>query len=358
MLLYLAMESQLQELNQNFSDSTITDAKNILVQKNKEIGYWSNLDQEKNEEMIKDLNTCSTKEVINKHCPNLMDIIFSNARAAGLELLNLQGNESCIDYGCMWGALTIPLSLRTKSVVAVDQTYYSLCFLHHRILEKNLTNILLVNYNIKTLPNFVVKPDIAIINGVLEWIPNAGILELSKTYGKYKKETAPKINPYKSHLSFLTNVHSNLNKKGKTYLAIENRYDINQFLLKKDPHVSVRLVCILPRFLSNIISKLVLGRPYINWLYSFKGLKSLLKKSGFSNVELYACFPHYHAPKLIIPYDNQFHKNFTLSGFNLKPSHRILSKIKCRILSLFYIVVFKYLRLKQFAPSIIAIAHK
>jgi hypothetical protein len=76
MLLYVAMESQLQELNQNFSDSTITDAKNILVQKNKEIGYWSNLDQEKNEEMIKDLKTCSTKEVINKHCPNLMDIIF------------------------------------------------------------------------------------------------------------------------------------------------------------------------------------------------------------------------------------------------------------------------------------------
>ena len=60
----------------------------------------------------------------------------------------------------------------------------------------------------------------------------------------------------------------------------------------------------LPRFLSNLISKIKLGRPYVNYLYSFNSLKKLLIKSGFSEVDLYTAYPHYHSPLFILPYNS------------------------------------------------------
>jgi len=75
-------------------------------------GYWSNLNKTENDELINSLQNISTRDVIRKYHQWLYNVIFSPKRAAGLEVLEMSGDEVCIDCGCMWGALTIPLSKR------------------------------------------------------------------------------------------------------------------------------------------------------------------------------------------------------------------------------------------------------
>ena len=333
------------------------DRHDIYVQNGKGDGYWSNLDQDSNRKMLENLGNQPVRDIIRQHYPHLESIIFSASRVAGLEYLNLKGDEICIDYGCMWGAISVPLAQRTQAVIGIDQTHESLRFLNQRILESNIHNLHLLNHDVKALPVLENKVDVSIVNGVLEWIPETGVVELNNYYGKFKKRRYTN-RPDQDQLSFLRRVHTNLNASGKLYLAIENRFDIKQFFGAKDPHANIRFTSILPRFLANIISKLFLGRPYMNWLYSFRGIKKLLRDAGFSRVELYACFPHYHSPTSIIPYDSSFYRHFDASSIGLKASHRFRSKLRVYIQTKVYIFLFKVLRLKFFSPSIIAIAHK
>ena len=317
-------------------------------------GYWSNLDKKENQELIRALQHMDTKEAIKKYQAWLFDMIFSPKRSGGLELLDLSGDESCIDYGCMWGALTVALAKRCKHVLGVDQTMDSLKLLNARLKDEGLENVDLLCGNLKEIGCFENKFDIAVINGVLEWIPENGPIELKKYYGKYnvKEYTS---SPREQQVLFLKKVHRNLNDKGKLYLAIENRYDFKMFLGMKDPHANLLFASFLPRKAADWLSGLILGRPYVNWLYSFNDVESLLKQAGFSGIDLYMCFPDYRFPERIMPYGS------SLSGFrtsiSLKNSKgRITIKRRLGIVAEY--VAFKILKAKYFAPSIVAIAYK
>ena len=63
------------------------------------------------------------------------DFIEERVAVLKLDLIQLHGDEVCIDYGCMWGALTVPLALRTRFVLGVDQTLESLQFLKARLRQ-------------------------------------------------------------------------------------------------------------------------------------------------------------------------------------------------------------------------------
>jgi SAM-dependent methyltransferase len=318
-------------------------------------GYWSNLNKDENNELIDSLQHMSTRDAIKKYHQWLYNVIFSVKRSAGLELLEMSGDEVCIDCGCMWGALTIPLAKRCKYVFGIDQTFDSLKFLNARRKEEKLENIDLLCKNLKSIDNdFDNRFDVAIVNGVLEWIPEEGPIELKSYYGKYAKKKI-KSNPYLEQKTFLKNVNRLLQKGGKLYLAIENRYDFKMFFGVKDPHANLLFTSLLPRKIANWISIVKLGRPYVSWLYSFKGIGSLIKQSGFTKVDLYMCFPDYRFPERIIPY-NQSLKDFniTISSRNAK-GKRTAKRFLARSVEYF---IFKILKAKVFAPSIIAIGYK
>ena len=326
---------------------------NILC--SKEAGYWSNLDRNENDVFVEYLkNASSAKQALIEKYPQYYDMIFSPKREAGLEFLELTGDETCIDYGCMWGALTIPLAKRTRFVLGVDQTLQSLVFLKKRIEDENLENIDLLCENLNKMPISEKKFDIAVVNGVLEWIPEKGEIELKQYYGKKAKKDYSH-NPQEMQIDFLKKVYSNLNKKGKLYLAIENRYDLKMFLGLKDPHSNLMFTSILPRKIANFISMRRLGRPYVNWLYSFPNLKKILRDSGFNSVSLYCCFPDYHLPEFISPYDHKlegFNPTISLENKDGRITPRRLGRVIAELL------LFRYLKAKFIAPSIIAIAKK
>lgn len=317
-------------------------------------GYWSNLNKSENAELISALQHISTKEAIKKYEPWLFEVIFSPKRAGGLELLDISGDEICVDYGCMWGALTTALAKRCKYVLGIDQTLDSLKFLKNRIKEEGLENTDLLCGNLKQIKVFENKIDIALVNGVLEWIPEEGPIELKTYWGKYKSKKYSN-NPKQQQIDFLKKIHQNLNTNGKLYLAIENRFDFKMFFGVNDPHANILFVSFLPRKIADLISKIRLGRPYRNWIYSFNGIQSLLEKSGFSRVELFMVFPDYRFPDEIIPYNSSLHNfELTISSRNEKGKITI-KRFLARIIEF---IMFRLLKAKYFAPSIIAIGYK
>jgi hypothetical protein len=319
-------------------------------------GYWSNLTKNENKLMIEALKNTTARDALLKYQPWLEDVIYSAKRQAGLEMLHLCGDEVCIDYGCMWGALTVPLALRTKFVLGVDQTLDSLQFLKARLKEEGVDNVALLRNDLRKMPAFPdqARVDVAVVNGVLEWIPEVGDIELKTYYGKHHKKNYSG-HPGEQQESFLSRVYQNLKESGKLYLAIENSFDFKMFLGVKDPHSNTLFTSIFPRKIANWISFAKLGRPYVNWLYSFNGIRSLLMKSGFSRVDLYMCFPDYRFPERIIPYECPL-DNYRLTISSENANGR--TTIKRRIGRLMELITFRVLKAKAFAPSIIAIGHK
>ena len=319
-------------------------------------GYWSNLTRLDNRIMLESVRDGTAREALLKHQPWLEDVIYSPKRQAGLEILRLRGDEVCIDYGCMWGALTVPLALRTKFVLGVDQTLESLQFLKARLRDEGVDNVALLRNDLRQMPVFPkqARIDVAVVNGVLEWIPEAGEIELKAYYGKHHTK-AYSGHPGEQQEAFLRRVHQNLNEKGKLYLAIENRFDVKMFFGIKDPHSNTLFTSILPRKAANMLSLAKLGRPYINWTYSFGGITSLLKRTGFSMVDLYMCFPDYRFPESIIDYNrllNNYRPTISLRNASGKIT---VKRTLGRIVEL---VAFRALKARAFAPSIIAIGYK
>ena len=256
----------------------------------------------------------------------------------------------------MWGALTVPLALRTKFVLGVDQTMESLQFLKARLRDEGIGNVALLRNDLRKMPVFPEHAcvDVAVVNGVLEWVPEVGDIELKTYYGKHHMK-AYSGHPEEQQESFLRSVYQNLNKKGKLYLAIENRFDFKMFLGVKDPHSNTLLTTVLPRKAANWISLAKLGRPYINWTYSFGGIASLLRRTGFSKVDLYMCFPDYRFPESIIHYNSALDNyRSTISRKNANGKITI-KRTGARIMEIF---IFKVLKIKALAPSIIAIGYK
>ena len=329
-----------------------TDEWGVFVSEHR--GYWSNLTQQDNERLVGLLATTGTRDAIRATHPHLEDVIYSPKRAAGLELLDLRGHEICVDFGCMWGALTVPLAKLGAEVIAIDQTLPSLRFLAARAREEALGNITLLCHDIRTLPELPVKADVAVVNGVLEWIAEEEPVELGEYFGKRQARSfSPR--PGQLQRQFLDTVRTTLRPGGRLYLAIENRYDFKMFFGAKDPHAGLPFTTLLPRRAADWVSRRVLGRPYVTWIYSFAALRRLLLDVGFERVALYVCFPDYRYPERISPYDQPL-ESFepTLGRFNAAGHPTLKRRLARGVES----ALFGALQAKPLSPSIIAIAHR
>ena len=313
-------------------------------------GYWSNLNRDENENFLETLKTLGPRDAVRKIIPQYEDNIFSPQREAALELLDIQEGNVAIDYGCMWGVLSLGMAKRGAQVLAIDQTADSLKFLSSRLKSENLENVLCIQDDIRKV-RLQGLGDFSVVNGVLEWVPEMGNIELKKYYGKRAMKEYGDTNPQTIQLNFLKQVQENLKVGGKLLLAIENRFDYTQFFGKPDPHPNLLFTSFLPRLLSNIISKVVLKRPYVNYLYSFDKIKQLIMKAGFQQIDLYMVFPDYRYPSLILPYEGGIHKYLRYWEW---------SKISWKRRAAYSVeyILMKYFKAKFFAPSIIAIAVK
>ena len=280
-------------------------------------------------------------------------MIFNGRREAALELLDHTTTGICIDYGCMWGILSIGMAKRGHTVLSLDKTYESLQFLNERLKYEANLNIIPVNVDVRkfTLPNFA---DYALVNGVLEWVSEDSNVVVNEFYKgeSNNKNDKSKASPKDIQLEFLINVNKNLKKGGAMLLAIENRYSYEYFIGKRDPHVNLFFTTFLPRKISNVISKVFRRREYKNYIYSPKELKNLVLDAGFSTVEDFICFPDYHLPALILPN--------TSSGIELYDVYENKNRITIKQKLAFRIEIFlmKYLKARNNSPALLIVAKK
>jgi len=315
-------------------------------------GYWSNLSKEENSDLIKLLEKHTVREAISIKKPMISDVIFSEKRSVGLELLNLSGKEMAIDLGCMWGAITIPLAKQVDYVLGVDQTVESLIVTETRLKEEEIKNVSFLNANLRDLVIPEKTFDIAIVNGVLEWLPEIEDVELGTYWYKRIKRKADG-NPRDIQLDFLKNVNQGLAEGGRLMLAIENRYDYKMFFGTRDPHTGTLFTTISPRWLANIISLIFRKREYRPWIYSFSGTKKLLMEAGYSDVTLYSCWPDYRFPEFITKYgevNNYFSPTSVRKNGKITLKRVIANRVEW--------LLFKVFNFQFLAPSMIVIAKK
>ena len=314
-------------------------------------GYWSNLSKKENKEFLAVISSQGARQAVQAVIPKYEDMIFSEKREAVLELLDHSTPGVCIDYGCMWGVLSIGMAKRGHQVVSVDQTYFSLNFLKSRIEEEDLENIHLVQDDIK-LTNFNNIADYSLVNGVLEWVPVTQEVDVNKYYQKGGDVDSYITPPRKMQLDFLKAVRNGLKEKGKLVLSIENRHFYQYYMGRKDPHENLLFTTFLPRVISNIISRIFHKKEYRSHIYSFRGMKKLVKEAGFSEIEVFMAFPDYHFPELILPYSK--------AGLNLYDKYPNKNRITKKQKISYYIEYFltKYLRIKALSPAIMIVAKK
>ena len=322
-------------------------------------GYWSNISIEDQEKFLIECHNNNTLEAVRNLFPNYEDIIFEPTRSVGLRFLDIQSKDVGIDYGCMWGNMLIHCAKKSKFMVGIDQTSPSLEFLNQRLYEEKVDNVALINENLRNPLPFKENFDFAIINGVLEWIPDINQIDLTKHFNNkgennsYKKRS----NPFGLQLEFLKQVNNNIKKNGKLYLAIENRWDYQHFLWKRDPHSNLFYTAILPRWISNIISKVIYGRPYLNYIYSMNNLERLFSLAGFSIAQKYAVFPDYRFPQKILDMQNIDTSNYSPVYIN-RPTKNFIKKVFRKGRYFLDIILYKKLKFLSLAPSFIIIAKK
>ena len=324
-------------------------------------GYWSLLNHDKMQKILSDLSDHTCLEFVRENIPQWEDLIFSLKRAAGVGMLDIRESDIVVDIGCMWGALTVPIARTDCKVIGIDQTKESLLFHSKRLNEENLTNVDLVCADARELSFKKSSVDKFIVNGVLEWIPESVNVAFEKDHLKKDKNRniIKKIfkyyknghSPLAIQRSFLSKLNKALKKNGTLYLAIENRFDIHFFLGGRDPHTDFRFINILPRFLQIPYSFLLLGRPFLTWIYSENELKELLYLSGFSKVEIMYAFPDYQFPELILSAKGM--AEFTPVRYG--KSKRKIGKIIWWFLETFF---YKSLKAKSLSPAFVVIAHK
>jgi len=315
--------------------------------------YWPNLSKEQSSRLISKFGTISTNQYIDQMKPIPTQAAFSGKRVAALELLQLNGTETVVDLGSMFGELAIPLAKQVSYVLGVDQKLELLKFSEVRADEDNLDNIDFICEYLKEIQLPEDTFDLAVVNGALERIPEIESIAIDDfSYKDGKREAAG--NPGEIQLDFLRNVHSGLKAKGRIFLAIENRYDYKIFFGLKNPHAGMYWIRVLPKWIAKIISRLFKKIDYRSLTYSFNELEELLKESGFNNIQLHACWPDYSFPEYINKY-GEYNQYFRPTPTRDKEG---VIKIKRVIANRLEWLIFKKLNLQIFSPSIIAIAKK
>jgi SAM-dependent methyltransferase len=197
-------------------------------------------------------------------------------------LLPVSRDSRVLDYGSGFGNISSSLSRSFHEVISMEPTFARLRMWQIRAKQNGIRNAYLVCYGGDS-PNLPFRDeyfDLIVLNGVMEWLP------VSLEQG----------HPRQVQLRALQEIRRVLKKGGTLYIGIENRFALRYFLGHPDHHAGLRFATLLPRRLASLYSKIVKGKDYRVYTYSWWGYKKLLKQAGFANVNIYWPYPTYATP--------------------------------------------------------------
>lgn len=230
----------------------------------------------------------SFRRLLDTHQQSYEDYVLSDSRHTGLiRFLDRQlaqcPSGTALDIGCGAGSVSRGLATRYGSVIGIDQNSDNVALAAQLTDKSGKGNVRYQTGAAAALPLEDQSVDLALLNGVLEWV---GLNDAGEK-------------PQARQRQVLREVLRVLKPGGHLYLAIENRTHPRTLL--RDPHTHLPLVNALPRSLASIISWVKTGKPFQAYIYGHTRLQGLLAETGFGSSSVYVAFPGYQHPSDYIP---------------------------------------------------------
>ena len=311
----------------SYCDVSYENVKGIpVIAKNKTF-YYGEIPKDILDSVLRDKSHKSIFDNLRSHLSDLpfslANLIFEYALAPMRYpwhfLLNLTKNDTVLDLGCGWGTSSIFLAKHVGCVVAADLTLPRLEFLAKRCVEEKIPNVipLCTGDHQERLPFQSHSIDKVILNGLLEWIPESRLGD-----------------PRSLQLRFLQEIERILSVNGQLYIGIENRFGIGYLAGHAEDHTGLHFGSLLPRKVANIYSKLVRGKPYRTYTYSYRGYKRMLREAGMESTRVYGCVPNYRFPSRIADCEGDWLSYVYGGRRSLKPLQRtILNHLGASVLA-------------------------
>ncbi|MBM3282672.1 class I SAM-dependent methyltransferase [Candidatus Gottesmanbacteria bacterium] len=223
-----------------------------------------------------------------ENSPDKLQEALAPNRLAWLNLVDIKPSTKALDIGAGSGGIACQLAKKCN-VVAIDGSDVDVEFLKIRAKQESLRNFKVIMANALNLPFDRNHFDLAIMNGVLEWIPTS----------------QPDRNPRDAQLKSLKEVRRVLKTTGNFLLGIENRYYLGYFLGVPEQHVNLKYVSIMDRGDAEQLSQNVRSLPFLEYTYTRWEYENLIREAGFKYIEAYWLFPDYRLPQYIIPLNSQ-----------------------------------------------------
>ncbi|OGB87556.1 hypothetical protein A3J44_01020 [candidate division WOR-1 bacterium RIFCSPHIGHO2_02_FULL_45_12] len=254
--------------------------------------HWNLLAEEEMSGLISQAEKVGWAEAIKKSKSQKIRVLYPftdcPTRADATFYLPLNEKSLILDLGSGWGNFSFALAPRVGQVVAADITSQALKFIHLRKTQdkiENITPVLIEPLDFGRLPFADNTFNAVIMNGVLEWV------------GSHLKTG----DPLKLQEGCLRAVYQTLKNNGRVLIGIENRFGLKYFFGAQDDHLihyssqKISYTTLLPRIIANWITRKRISLPYRTYTHSLNGYKSLLKRAGFKDIEVYFPDPDYRA---------------------------------------------------------------
>ena len=310
----------------------------------KDFPYWGEIPQEKMQEVNRLAGTGSWRRTLldspDASVQQASQMILNLDRANWHWLLNLPLQSRVLDLGAGTGTNSHALALRYHQVIAVEPVLERIQFMQQRFAQERLANVKILRSSLWALPCAKESFDLVVMNGVLEWVA-AG---RAGDPGAVQQEA-------------LRKVASLLRPGGYLYLGIENRLCSGSFMGYPDPHCGLPHVTILPRPLAQWYARRKGADGYRNYLYSSRGYRKLLQKTGFSNMEFYVAVPSYNHPRFLIPLKGDVFSHYARISSSLRTELR-RHGWKKKLRKLAHDILLNLKILKYFESSFVILARK
>lgn len=280
---------------------------------------WSVFDPEVADKVTELAEEKSWQEAIDTYSNTIgkytLGYIKNESRADWHVILPLGPDTTVLDIGSGWGNIAISMSRWCKNIYCGDVSMRNLRLLRTRIRDRDIHNVETFQYEPNAflkLPFSDASIDVALLNGVLEWMGAADI----------------DASPDRVQLEALKEIRRVLKPQGVLYIGIENRYSVST-LRGQRIHGELPFVGLLPRFISNFITKAVTGKPHRTFIYTLFGYRRLLRKAGFTDVDFFLPYPSYHDPNYLVPLKHAWVKRFWMSQTSVSRSekYRLFQKL-------------------------------